>query len=79
MAKYINYQASLITGTDNYLITENNNEQDKTSLDSILNVIESLKQSSDKFLQNIIDHNNYLLSCNKPKKNEDEEDFGEEN
>jgi hypothetical protein len=81
MANYINYKANIVIGDQNYLIAQNDsgNEKENPTLNEILNHIESLKEASDKFLQNVINHNNYLLACNKPKKNDEEEDYVEDN
>ena len=75
MAYYINYKAELTVENKNFTIIENliDNTNDITSFNTILENIENLKNSSDLFLQNVIDQNIYLLSCGN-KKIEDEEE-----
>lgn len=75
MDNYQNYKLEFLVDDKCYLIKNSEQNKQVTDLNDIIKTVEEIKTSSDKFLQLIIDKNNYLLSNNgRTKKNDDEEE-----
>lgn len=75
MAKHINYKAEFSLDNNIFLIKEKiTDNNDLVSFEKILDNVETLKNTSDLFLQSVIDQNNFLILSGNKKIEGDEDE-----